>query len=225
MWARTLQVSGLGIFAASLGLLAWWWTIVAGRAAGPLSARAAALDLALFTAFALHHSALARPGPQRWLASHVPPDLVRTSYVWTASVLLIGVCLLWQPVGGTVYALRGIPAAVLRLLQLAGLVVLVLAVRRIRVAELAGLVPTRAGEPLQVRGPYALVRHPIYLGWVLVFGATPHMTADRLLFFGVSTAYLCVAVPYEEAGLRRQFGSRYDTYRAAVRWRIVPFLY
>lgn len=223
--ARAFQVMGFAAFMGSLATLAWWWTVVAGRTTGAVNARAALVDVALFSAFALHHSLLARAAPQRWMAARVDPDLIRSTYVWTASVLLVLVCAVWQPVGGTVYAATGAAAGALRLAQAAGLVVLALAVRRIRVRELAGLAPAAPDEPLQEGGPYALVRHPIYLGWVLVFLCTPHMTADRLLFAMISTAYLCIAVPFEEAGLLRQFGPRYRAYRRAVRWRIVPFLY
>jgi protein-S-isoprenylcysteine O-methyltransferase Ste14 len=72
---------------------------------------------------------------------------------------------------------------------------------------------------------YGLVRHPLYLGWTMcVFGAA-HMTGDRLGFAIITTAYLVVAVPWEERSLRRSFGEDYDRYVRTVRWRIVPFIY
>ncbi|HUR34018.1 MAG TPA: hypothetical protein VM032_09515, partial [Vicinamibacterales bacterium] len=69
------------------------------------------------------------------------------------------------------------------------------------------------------------VRHPLYLGWVLVlFGAT-RMTGDRLLFAAISTVYLLVAMPFEETALLDQFGQRYREYRRAVRWRLIPYIH
>ena len=71
-------------------------------------------------------------------------------------------------------------------------------------------------------GPYRWLRHPIYFGWVLfVFGA-PAMTNGRLLFAGLSTLYLVVAIPLEERGLRAEFGQAYVDYQRTVRWRLVP---
>ena len=74
-------------------------------------------------------------------------------------------------------------------------------------------------------GPYRWVRHPLYLGWVLmVFGAA-HMTGDRLAFAAITTAYLVVAIPWEERSLRQSFGDEYARYMRDVRWRMIPFIY
>ena len=222
---RTFRYLGLGAFMGSLALFAWWWLRPAASGAGTPRATAAVADALLFSLFALHHSVAARPAVQRWLTRVVRPDLVRTVYVWTASLLFAGVCVAWQRVGGQAWHVPGMAALVLRLVQGAGIVLVIAAVRRIRLGELAGLTPPEPNEPLQREGPYALVRHPIYLGWVLIFCTEPHMTMDRLVFALVSSGYLAVAVPFEEAGLRRQFGADYDDYRSAVRWRILPFVY
>jgi protein-S-isoprenylcysteine O-methyltransferase Ste14 len=65
----------------------------------------------------------------------------------------------------------------------------------------------------------------VYLGWVLfVFGA-PNMTADRLAFAVISSAYLVIAVPWEERSLRKSFGRAYEDYERTVRWRIIPYVY
>jgi protein-S-isoprenylcysteine O-methyltransferase Ste14 len=71
-------------------------------------------------------------------------------------------------------------------------------------------------------GPFALVRHPIYLGWMLMVFATPVMTTTRLLFAVVSTTYLIVAIPWEEASLVAAFGERYRGYQRQVRSRLIP---
>ena len=74
-------------------------------------------------------------------------------------------------------------------------------------------------------GPYAWVRHPIYVGWFLMVFATPMMTATRLVFAIVSSAYLIIAIPFEERSLRHSFGEDYARYTLAVKWRMIPFIY
>ena len=225
MIVRIVRLFGLAAFGASLAFLGWWWTNVAGHDEAGGGVAAAAVNVLLFSVFALHHSIMARPVPQRALLRLVRPELVRTVYVYTASVLLAVTCAWWQPVGATVYRVQGSAAVLLRLVQASGVMLVVAAAWRIRVPELAGVADPDPGEALQHGGAYGIVRHPIYLGWILFFGAAPHMTADRLLFAAISSAYLVLAVPFEEAGLRRQFGGRYDAYRQHVRWRVLPFVY
>jgi protein-S-isoprenylcysteine O-methyltransferase Ste14 len=220
-----LRLLGLAAFMASLTLLGWWWIRVASRSAPAGGWRAGITDVVLFSAFALHHSLFARRTPKDAMARLVPSDLVRTVYVCIASVLLVITCVLWQPVGGVAYSATGGAAAVLALAQLLGVIAGVLAVRRISVRELAGLREPDAHERLQIDGPYRLVRHPLYLGWVLVVFGAAHMTGDRLLFAIVSTVYLVLAMPLEEAALARQFGDQYQRYRRAVRWRLIPYIH
>ena len=66
------------------------------------------------------------------------------------------------------------------------------------------------------------MRHPIYLGWVLMVFATPEMTTSRLLFAVISTAYLIAAIPLEEASLVDTFGEKYRAYQRQMRWRLLP---
>ena len=71
----------------------------------------------------------------------------------------------------------------------------------------------------------ACVRHPIYLGWILIVFGSPLMTMSRLLFATISSAYLIVAIPWEERSLVEAFGDRYRTYQKQVRWRLLPWLW
>ena len=80
-------------------------------------------------------------------------------------------------------------------------------------------------EALQVAGPYAWVRHPVYLGWLLAAFGPAHLTGDRLAFAAISSVYLVVAVPWEERTLVRTFGVHYEEYKRQVRWRIIPYVY
>jgi isoprenylcysteine carboxyl methyltransferase (ICMT) family protein YpbQ len=181
--------------------------------------------VALFAAFALHHSLLARDGVKQAVARLVPTRLVRSFYVWTASLLFIAVLELWRPLPGDIYALIGWRAAAPLAAQLFGLWIIITAVAAIDPLELAGIRMEAAPAALQVTGPYRWVRHPVYFGWVLLVFGAPHMTATRLAFAAISTAYLVVAVPWEERSLARVFGVQYSRYQRAVRWRIVPYVY
>ncbi|HXI29429.1 MAG TPA: isoprenylcysteine carboxylmethyltransferase family protein, partial [Vicinamibacterales bacterium] len=174
--------------------------------------------------FALHHSVFARDPAKRWLA-RVPHELIRSVYVYTASLLFILVFAAWQPVGGEIYRAGGVVEFALVGCQLIGLWLIVRAVSRIDGLELAGIRPPAPSDGLQTSGPYRWVRHPLYFGWVVAVFATPHLTGDRLTFAVVSTAYLVLAVPWEERSLQRAFGDEYVRYQRAVRWRIVPFIY
>lgn len=194
--------------------------------------RPLAIDVALFGGFALHHSIMPRRRVKAWFASLAPAALERTVYVWTASILLAVVCLAWQDVPGMAYHVTGPWAWVLRGIQLAGVALTIRASARLDVLDLAGIRQVQASPrhprqpmPLQLSGPYTLVRHPIYLGWVAMVCAAPDMNANRLVFATISTLYLVVATPIEERSLEQAFGESYREYRRKVRWRIVPGIY
>lgn len=216
---------GFALFMAAVALTGWWWLRLPSVAGAHGGVRAVVLDTLLFSAFALHHSLLARTGAKELVMRVLPEHLVRSAYVWLASLLLMAMCLFWQPVGGELYRAHGVVAALLWLTQLAGVVVSVLAVRRISVRELGGLADPRPSDALERSGLYGVVRHPLYLGWVLLFIPVPTMTGDRLLFAVVSTVYLLIAMPFEEAGLTAHFGDRYREYRGEVRWRLIPYIH
>jgi protein-S-isoprenylcysteine O-methyltransferase Ste14 len=222
---RSFVWAGGVAFVSSLALTVWWFAVWLGREMPFAGWSPIAYNVSLFSLFAVHHSLLARPSMKTALARIVPERLLRSIYVWIASMLLVAVCLLWRPVGGEIVRVTG-PGVVLNAaVQLAGVMLIALSVRAISALELAGIRPTGAAGALQITGPYHLVRHPLYLGWVLlVFGAA-HWTGDRLTFAAISTLYLVLAVPWEERSLEGEFGDAYRQYRRQVRWRIVPYIY
>ncbi len=207
----------------------------------PALLRAVFLDLLLVAAFAGHHSVMARDRAKRWLSRHLAPAFERTLYVWVASLLFVLVCWAWEDVPGELYRIEGWMRWLFHAAQVGGALLAVVSARSIDVFELAGIRQVQrvvAGSPdaspvglpratasLTTSGPYRLVRHPIYLGWLLFVFGTPVMTLNRLTFAVLSTAYLLAAVPLEERALRREFGAAYDAYARRVRWRAVPGLW
>lgn len=196
-------------------------------ASGPfsISIRSMAIDAFLFSIFALHHSLFARESVKAYMARVVPDQLMRSVYVWIASLLLLLVLGLWHRVGGEAYHATGWRAFLHGGVQLAGVWLIARAVAKIDALELAGIRQEHEASPLQVTGPYRWVRHPLYLGWLLVVFGAPHMTGDRLTFATITTIYLLMAVPWEERSLTRAFGEAYTRYKDRVRWRIVPYVY
>ena len=167
------------------------------------------------------------------MAAWVTPALERSLYTWTASLLFIVVCAFWEPVPGSVYVLHG-PWRLLAFgVQAVGLALAIRSSAALDVLDLAGVRQvqrardgTTARPPaLETGGLYGIVRHPLYIAWALMVCGSPDMTATRATFAIVSTAYLAVAIPWEERSLVRTFGQDYEAYRRRVRWRMVPGVY
>lgn len=223
---RVFVWGGGALFVGSLALAAFTYGVSFGgpqplHVWGPLG-----IDALLLTVFAAHHSAFAREPFKRALARVIPERLLRSFYVWVASLLLIALCLLWQPIGGDLYNAKGWSRFAFAVVQLAGVWLIVRSVQAIDALELAGIrIAKERGESLQSHGVYGLVRHPLYLGWVLVVFGSAHMTGDRLAFAVMTTIYLAIGVTWEERSLEEHFGPEYRSYRQQVRWRMIPFLY
>jgi methanethiol S-methyltransferase len=178
----------------------------------------------LFTIFALHHSIMARTGAKAWMLRVVPRDLERAVYVWIASVLFLAVCWMWRPLPGVVWTTSGVLHWILVAIQLAGVALTLRAARIVGVWELAGVAQPDHTRPIEFRasGPFAIVRHPIYLGWLLIVFATPVMTTSQLLFAVISSAYLIAAIPWEERSLLEAYPEQYATYQREMRWKLIP---
>lgn len=216
---------GGALFVAALAVTAWTYATVFGRDLPYSGSTTVLLDALLFGCFALHHSLFARDRWKARLARVVPPSLARSVYVWVASGLLIVVDLLWIPIGGSVYRIAWPAAALCLGVQLVGAWFTVRGAGAINPLELAGIRQRPAAADLQVGGPYRLVRHPLYLGWMLMVFAPAQLTGDRLAFALISTCYLAIAIPFEERSLVRLFGTEYERYRSRVRWRMIPYVY
>ncbi len=208
-------------------VVVYGWRLGTPAPPGDDTVRDAIANTILFTVFALHHSIMARTGAKAWITRLVPGDLERSVYVWIASVLFLAVCWMWQPLPGSIWVVAGGAAWLLYIAQIFGIALTLAGARIVGFWELAGIKQPDPSKPVEfaARGPFAIVRHPIYLGWVLMVFATPAMTTSRLLFAVVSTAYLIAAIPFEEGSLVEAFGEKYVAYQKRMRWRLIPFVW
>lgn len=227
---RTIAWTGAALFVAALLYFGYCYAVPFGRladdaaVAGPIT-----VDLLLFSAFALHHSVLARTGAKQIVTRLMPAPLERPAYVWIASLLFIVVCALWQPVAGVLWNAHGLAAWGLRALSVVGVWLTLQSAIMLDVFELAGtrafMTPLGGSTELKSHGPYGLVRHPIYLAWLFLVWTPTTMNGTRLVFAAISTAYLVIAIPFEERSLHGTLGPAYAAYAKRVRWRMIPGLY
>jgi hypothetical protein len=237
--ARPIALGGLVFFVDALLYFAWRYMAVFGREVrGPIQTRAIAIDVALFSIFALHHSVFARDMFRKRVTRMVGA-LERSTYVWIASALFVAVCAWWRPVAGAVWRIdQPLAAWSLRAAQLVGVWLTLRSALMIDFLELAGvrqvwrngggrlLSDPNLQMPLfKAAGPYRWVRHPIYLGWVLLVLAVPHMARTQFVFAVTSSVYLLIAIPFEERSLRRSSSGAYDRYMREVPWKLVPHVF
>lgn len=225
---------GAAVFAGSLLFFLYSYLVTFGRPARSATLlEPIAIDAMLFTGFALHHSAFARPAVKHRLAAVLSEPLERSVYTWIASLLFVAVCAAWRDVPGLVYELSGPAAIAGYAVQLAAIFLTARSSARLDVLDLAGVRPfltSRACEaprhiPLVTTGLYGFVRHPLYFAWMLLVFGAPRMTMTRLTFAVLSTGYLAIAIPFEERALVGVFGEEYREYQRRVRWRMIPGAY
>ena len=182
------------------------------------------VDLLLLGVFAVQHSVMARPAFKRWWTRFVPPPVERSTYVLAASACLALLFWQWRPLGAPVWTVTGPSATAIQLLSAAGWTVVLASTFLINHFELFGLRQSFApalglGEPrmaFRTPGFYRVVRHPIYLGFLLAFWSTPVMTTGHLLFAVMTTGYILVGIALEEKDLVALFGADYLRYRQRV---------
>lgn len=187
--------------------------------------QALAIDLFLLSLFAIQHSGMARKPFKRWLTRFVSPVIERSVYVLLASLTLIVIFAHWRPITAVVWQVDQPQAAMaLTAFGLFGWLLVLASTFMISHFELFGLhqvTANLAGKPMpdvrfKTPGLYKMVRHPIYLGFIIAFWSTPMMTAGHLLFAAVTTGYILVGIFLEERDLVHQFGEQYRAYRRQV---------
>ena len=230
-------VSYAAFFATLLMFMGWMLGVGLGIVmpldAPPVSTIGEALlvDLALVALFGLQHSVMARPAFKAWWTQFVPKPVERSVYVLASSVALYVLMAFWQPLGGIVWSIDSMPGRVAMYAGHAlGWVVLFLATFLINHFDLFGLrqvwlklvdrpyTPLRFGTPLL----YRVVRHPLYVGWLMIFWFAPTMTLSHLVLAAGLSAYILVAIRYEERDLMREH-REYADYRQRVPMLIPRF--
>lgn len=213
------------VFVGAFLYLIWFIrTLDRPRPAAPL-AEALLINTALILLFAIQHSAMARQGFKRAWTRIVPQPVERSTYVLFASLVLLALFTLWQPMPQPVWSFTApwlrLP---LDLLFWCGWFLVFISTWIIDHYGLFGLRQVwcyfrqKPFHPpaFKVPGPYRFVRHPLYLGFLISLWSTPVMTLGHLYFSGVSTLYILLAVRFEERDLIRLYGEDYQRYRSGV---------
>lgn len=210
---------------------------VPSRLDGPLGTslvEALVIDCVLLTIFAVQHSLMARPWFKEWWTQVVPWAIERSTYVLFASLALLLLFWQWRPIGMEVWTVEGPMArGVLWTMFGAGWATVLVVTFLINHFDLFGLrqvwLPL-VGKPytrvaFRTPLPYRFVRHPLYFGFLLAFWMTPTMTLEHLVFAIATTAYIVLAIQFEEHDLMKEHGAQYVAYRRTVpmlipgRWR------
>jgi methanethiol S-methyltransferase len=193
-------------------------------AAGPLI-ESLLVNTMLLGLFAVQHSVMARQGFKRWWTRFVPPSVERSTFVLFSSLALLLLYWQWRPIPGPIWTVQNpVIATALVATSLFGWGLLVLSTFMLSHFELFGLSQVFArlfGKDLpaaKFHTPllYRVVRHPIYLSFLLAFWATPSMTVGHLLFAVATTGYILIAIQLEERDLIGIFGDQYRSYRQRV---------
>jgi protein-S-isoprenylcysteine O-methyltransferase Ste14 len=205
-------------------------SIDVGSPANP--GEAIVVNLLLMSLFAIQHSVMARASFKRWLAKFLPAACQRSTYVLLSSLILLLLFWQWRPIPAPVWQASGIGAALLTGIHWLGWVIALSSTYMIDHFDLFGLRQAifalrgaeMPGQSFRTPLLYKIVRHPLMLGFLLAFWATPGMTAGHLLFAIANTAYILVALHFEERDLIAEFGVTYQDYRRRVPM-LVPRLF
>ncbi len=190
-----------------------------------------AIDAGLLTLFAIQHSVMARKWFKDWWTRIVPKPIERSTYVLFSSFALLLLFWQWRPLGGVAWSIEDpVGRFVLYGLFAFGWGLVLVSTFLINHFDLFGLRQVwlyLQGRPYTTLtfgtpGPYRLVRHPLYAGWLFAFWMTPTMTLAHLLFSIATTAYILVAIQLEERDLVREHGDSYQAYRRSVPM-LIPF--
>ncbi|HSI88384.1 MAG TPA: isoprenylcysteine carboxylmethyltransferase family protein [Pyrinomonadaceae bacterium] len=199
-------------------------TTLDGPATGPFW-QSLLINTGLLGLFAVQHSVMARPWFKKAWTKVVPVPIERSTYVLFSSLALILLFWLWRPMGGVIWSVEDpIGTAVLYGLFAFGWGLVLVTTFLINHVDLFGLRQGwlyLIGKPytrLEFKTPalYRVVRHPLYVGWFFAFWMTPLMTAAHLLFAVATTAYILIAIQFEERDLVVEHGEAYEDYRRRV---------
>jgi protein-S-isoprenylcysteine O-methyltransferase Ste14 len=185
---------------------------------------ALAINASLLGLFAVQHSVMARQWFKTAWTRIVPAPIERSTYVLFSSLALLLLFWKWQPMGGVIWNVENAYGRLaLQALYAPGWLTVLITTFLINHFDLFGLrqvwlyLSGRPYTPLRFRTPglYRVVRHPLYVGWLLVFWSAPVMSSAHLVFAIATTAYILIAIQFEERDLVRLHGE-YAEYRRRV---------
>ena len=231
-----------GLFAYIIFLIAFLYAIgFVGNFVVPKSidtgadtnfAQALLINALLLSIFVIQHSIMARPAFKKWFTTIISPAIERSTFVLLTSLILLFIFWQWQPIKTVIWKTDNeILTNILLGVFYFGWVVVLLSTFMINHFELFGLkqifdnLKNRQPQPhvLQVNFFYKIVRHPIMLGFIIAFWATPLMTLGHLIFAIMTTIYIILSVKYlEEKDLRHYLGKGYEEYQEKVPM-LIPF--
>ncbi len=183
------------------------------------------INAPLLAVFAVQHSVMARPGFKAWWTQFVSPTIERSTYVLLSDLALALLFWQWQPLPDVIWHVdNGAGAIALYGLSALGWLMALASTFAISHFDLFGLrqvyLYLRDERYRQVDfrlvGLYKLVRHPLMLGFLIAFWATPHMTLGHLVFAIATTLYILIALQFEERDLLKHFGEKYRAYKDRV---------
>ncbi len=235
MQRKLFFMYGVAAHVMFLGVYAWMAAFVGNFSFGFLPTidgpregpfwTAVFVDLGLIALFGVQHSVMARPTFKRWWTQYVPEPIERSTYVMISNVLMILLMVLWRPLGGSVWDISD-PAGRLFAhgLFAFGWLLVPAASLMINHFDLFGTrqvwlhLKGTAYSHLAFRTPmaYRVVRHPLYVGWLVALWATPTMTLTHLILAAGLSAYIFIAIPFEERNLVEHYGEQYESYRRNV---------
>lgn len=193
-------------------------------ATGPVG-QAVLIDTLLVAVFALQHSVMARPKFKEWWTRFVAKPMERSTYVLCSNLALLLLFWQWRPMGGAIWDVQDpIGRAMFHGLLVVGLLIVLVATFLINHFDLFGLRQVwlfLRGKPytplaFTTPGPYKVIRHPMYVGWLIAFWASPTMTIAHLVFAVGMTIYILIAIWFEERDLVEFHGEAYAEYRRTV---------
>jgi methanethiol S-methyltransferase len=191
------------------------------------------VDTALIGIFSLQHSVMARQGFKNWWTRFVPKPIERSTYVLFSSLCLIALFYFWQPIGGSIWTVtNSTRVAILYALCALGWLLVLVSTFWLNHFDLFGLrqvwlyLRGKDYTPLQMATPglYKVIRHPLYVGFLVAMWSTPTMTVTHLVFASILTLYILIAIQFEERDLMDIHGKAYVDYRRQVPM-LLPFMH